>query len=256
MPALQLVVAELERELEALGRFARPFLDPEGPTKLERFRGQLRPLLNAGGGTWSIPRNDPVRSSPTNKYSHGRGEEVWAEVSCAWDLTRVERTQAVVMSGIASTCIELRRRSEEETQSLGIWRMEVGDDNSPGCYFHAQIMGQDDRPPFPNWLAIPRLPSLILTPASSIEFVLSELFQDDWLQATRQKRDDLDLWGALQKERMHGWLAWQQRIVDAHSFGVLPWTNLKRAKPDEELVSAVRGAPLPHARVGRRRRQA
>jgi hypothetical protein len=253
MLALQLLVAELEQEIDALSRFARPFLDPEGPTKLERFKGQLRPMLNAGGGFWSIPKNDPIRSAPTNKYSRGHGDQVWAEVSCKWELRRVERTQALLMTGIASTRIELLRRRENEMESLGMWRMEVGDEKSPGCYFHAQIMGQDDRPPFPTWLAIPRLPSLILTPASSIEFALSELFQDAWLEATRQKRDDLDLWGALQKQRMHSWLAWQQRIVDAHAFGVLPWTNLKRAKPDEELISAVRGTPAPRVRAGRRR---
>lgn len=245
MAALEFRLAELQSEVEALSRFASRFLDPEGPKKLDQFKYQLAPLLRDGGGPWTIPKEDPLRSKPTNQYSEGRGDAVWAAISCKWELKRIGRMRLLRVDGIASTSVELFRKDADVEESLGLWRMEIGDDESPGCHFHAQIMGQQGNPPFPNWLAIPRLPGLFLTPASTIEFVLSELYQKEWAKATSQLRTDLSLWAAVQKPRILSWLSWQRRTIEGAALGTLPWTSLKGAKPDDDLVNSVRGGPRP-----------
>jgi len=241
MAALELAIADLERELESLKGFAHGFLDADAPQKLDQFRGQLAPLLRAGGGPWAISKGEPIRTKPTNQYIGGHGELVWAAISCKWELRRINKTRHVRIDGIASTRIELFRRGTEGDESLGMWRIEIGDEASPGCYFHSQIMGQASTLPFPEWLTIPRLPTLMLTPASSIEFVLGELFQKEWARTTSQIRDEIVMWGAIQRHRIMSWLQWQTRVLDADAYGLLPWTRMKLAKPDLELVDATRG---------------
>ena len=109
-----------------------------------------------------------------------------------------------------------------------MWRLELGADNAPGCYVHAQILGESNCSPFPKSVPIPRLPSIFITPMSAVEFVLGELFQDVWRRTTAGNSGPEQRWKALQKERLERLLAWYQRELTSPLAS--PWMTLKEAK--------------------------
>ena len=79
-----------------------------------------------------------------------------------------------------------------------MWRVELGADDAPGCYFHTQILGDREESPFPKSVPIPRLPSPFVTPMAAVEFVLGELFQDKWQEEARRTRDPQRRWRSIQ----------------------------------------------------------
>ncbi|MCY3667843.1 MAG: hypothetical protein OXH81_19445 [Gemmatimonadetes bacterium] len=111
--------------------------------------------------------------------------------------------------------------------------MELGADDSPGCYVHAQILGDSDDPPFPKSVPIPRLPSIFVSPMSVVEFVLGELFQDEWAKATAGNSSEVLFWRALQQKRLQSLFSWYQSELKNSVSS--PWMTLKEAKPDGEL---------------------
>jgi hypothetical protein len=236
MADLEFRVGDLERELEAIKELASKFLAPEAPGRLDQFRYQLRALVAAGGGSWSIPLDEPVATKPTRGY--GGAHDVWAEVTATWDLKRVPKTQLVRLSGIASTRVSLFRQTEHGAERLAMWRMEIGRDESPGCYFHTHVLGDTDELPYPAWLPV-RFAGLIPTPAAALEFVLAELWQLEWTQYASRSTGGGQLWARLQKQRLAALFAWHTRVVGEEGDQVIPWTALKRAKPDAILVRAL-----------------
>ena len=101
----------------------------------------------------------------------------------------------------------------------------------------AAILGDSDEPPFPKSLPIPRLPSIFVTPMSAVEFVLGELYQDEWAKASAQNIHDAQFWRTLQKRRLRSLFSWCQGVLK-HSTSS-PWVALKTEKPkgNEFLVS-------------------
>jgi hypothetical protein len=77
---------------------------------------------------------------------------------------------------------------------LAVWRFEIGDVNHPGARFHSQVdwpLHNDRR------LEIPRLPSIVLTPLESLDFLLGELFQKRWPEHQSGK-----VWQSNQRGRL------------------------------------------------------
>ena len=120
-------------------------------------------------------------------------------------------------------------------EPLGMWRMEVADGASPGCYFHVQIQGEDGRTqrPFPHAVPVPRLPCISFTPMAVLEFVLGELFQDRWADHTRATTASVQTWRGIQGRRLERLLGWQRELVA--DTAAPPWTTLKTARPHRGL---------------------
>ena len=119
-----------------------------------------------------------------------------------------------------------------------MWRIEIGAHDAPGCYFHIQILGDSSEPPFPKDIPIPRLPSPFVTPMAAVEYVLGELFQDEWEDKTTGTQNHHRDWKAIQCQRWRNLLRWQEKKAltgDSSS----PWMNLKAAKPPDDLFVSV-----------------
>jgi hypothetical protein len=241
MPQLVFQTAELQREIEAIKEFASKYLAAESFERLDRLKYQLGPLTEAGGGNWSVPIEEPIVTRPVHLHGAGRGPQVWGEVSATWDFERVGRTRSLRLAGIASTRVSIMRIVEGVPERVAMWRMEIGDEASPGCYFHTHVLGDVAHGPFPDWLIVPRLPGLVPTPASALEFLLSELLQEEWARLTSQSRGPLELWSAVQMRRLSGLVEWHRRVLEGRPGSVVPWTALKLAKPDAELVQSLGG---------------
>ncbi len=79
---------------------------------------------------------------------------------------------------------------------------------------------------------------MLFTPMDALEFVLAELFQDDWAQHVAKENDAIRNWAGCQKDRLIKLLRWQQDRLEKNSGS--PWTALKAAKPHASLLTGVR----------------
>jgi hypothetical protein len=141
--------------------------------------------------------------------------------------------------GKASTRISVfAHRAHGAPDELARWRFEIGDSVSPGCHFHAQVLGEDNDQIFPKSMSVPRLPNMLFTPMDALEFVLAELFQDEWARHVARENDAIRNWAGCQKDRLIKLLKWQQDRLEKNSGS--PWTSLKAAKPHVHLLVRAR----------------
>ena len=207
---------------------------------LGKFLSNLQSIGSEPEGT--VHRLDlrPLHTRPSEgEYEAGSrqgGEKIYAVISGTWKLRRLGNHKSpkrkIEFCGNASTKIELYA-SDEPCKRLAMWRLELGADDAPGCYIHAQILGDSDDPPFPKSVPIPRLPSIFVTPMSAVEFVLGELFQDKWAQRTSRSTGDTQIWQKYQRQWLERLFSWYKGAVEGSSSS--PWMALKAAKPDGKL---------------------
>ena len=232
--------ADLVKETRALRNIAEDFINPGTLWTLKRlcddlyrfskaqqnrvFRLELQPLwTNISKGEYEASGRRGLR-------------QVYAIISGSWDLRPLgneSQNRKVEFCGIASTRIELYA-SDDPCTRLAMWRLEWGANDSPGCYVHAQILGDSDDPPFPQTVPVPRLPSIFVTPMGAVEFAFGELFQDKWAKATAGNTHYPQYWRARQRELLLCLFSWHRGHLENKNNGS-PWMALKKAKPKGEL---------------------
>lgn len=237
---------EMITEVDAFSYLAAPFLAPETKHVLEGLKQSLnvyRDVPTVSAFDWEISLNDPLKTIVSDGgYEVGGGGQhrVFGEITAKWQIRRVpltkrrQRSKQFKLIGLASTRVRLLCETVGRTnpQELAMWRMEVGDRSAPGCHFHTQVLGSKPDGPFPNSLPVPRLPGLILTPMAVVEFVLAEIFQDDWARHVGRDSPHLKRWAPIQRQRFERLLQWKLAIVKESSS---PWTTMKKEKPSAEL---------------------
>ena len=137
---------------------------------------------------------------------------------------KVKPTKAIGFYGKASAIFDVR--DEKSEQVVASWKMELGDANSPGCFFHTFASAEDSFP-------VPRHPNLFATPMAAIGFALGELFQGDWEKIVSGQSDPPNRWRTIQKKRLQALLEWQLEQVKKTTSS--PWCSLKVAKPKDTL---------------------
>jgi len=173
VPNLEFTFSEFQREIEAIQQLADNFISKESTYVLHQLKQNLVGIRGAAAGhvySWGIPENGPLvtKDSEGEYEPSGRGRhKIFASITSVWEIkplgpsgsaSRVHRKFA--LTGIASTRIRLIERLHGgEVTELAMWRMEVGDEASPGCHFHVQVLGTEQTPPFPNSLSVPPLRS-------------------------------------------------------------------------------------------------
>ena len=236
--------AKMEQEIDNMRLLAKPFLErdsfemviPDWKTQLTNFKNGYSDKLVR----WSIAEAKPIQTIISEgEYEPGgrRGKNVFGRISGSWDIQtpqasrRSDAKKSFILNGLASTVITIWERldGEPEPQKLLHWTVEVGDSAAPGCHFHTQIKcGMEDKP-----ISVPRLPTLLMTPMDALEFLLSELFQDEWGKHVAKENDYCKNWASCQRPRLTKLLEWQlQQVKNA---GGSPWTYLKKRKPASSL---------------------
>ncbi len=234
MAGLRFKVIELVQETKAMITMGTGFFDSRTSWALDQFLRDLQRIgsrVHTGSSRLVL---QCLHTKPSDKYEAGRrrgGKRIHAVIAGTWDLRPLEKRE-IEFCGIASTKVELYA-SDDPNERLAMWRLELGAEDSPGCYVHAQILGDTEKPPFPKSLPIPRLPSLFVTPMSAVEFVLCELFQDDWAKAIAKKSHAADDWRALQKKWLHKLFSWYREQIE--KAGSSSWVTLKEAKPKHNM---------------------
>lgn len=242
MSGIVLGLNDLRTETVALCDVAAPLLDISTRHQLRNAVTQLDNMRHSAAPSaprlWSIPEDHPLLTIPSHgQYRPGGGGtlNVVGEISFEWSVTpqkarRGKGNIAIEVTGAAST--RVRIRDVDTGEELGMWRMEIGTRDAPGSVFHIQIRGQDKSLPFPDDLRVPRFPTFVPTPATVTEFVLSELFQDDWAREFAQSQYHKNDWVEVQRERMTSWLNLQSQEL-ARARGNSPILFLKHLFPHE-----------------------
>ncbi len=252
---LQFSVAELVDEVRTVKRLAEPFLDTTTTWTLDRLAQDLDQAASRDAAERIAMQ--PLRTRPSEgEYepaSRSGGLRVQAEVRGEWAVRPVRdkgrrgsRATSIEFCGIAYTRIEVHTVGPDgPTEPVAVWRMDLGADDAPGCYFHTHVLGETDEPPFPKALTVPRLPSLFVTAPSVLEFVLAELFQGQWHAHLSRSGGQFDPWKALQRRRLAALLEWQldcvargrprRQFAGDQRSQTSAWAALKDAKPPHNL---------------------
>jgi hypothetical protein len=245
MAELQFLFSEIIDEIESFTHLASKFIALGSQHVLPRFKSTLqsyRDQAHQGTLPWNISVSDPLKTIVSEgEYESGRkrgSHRVVAEIDALWEIQRIPTKKRKApathfqLVGIASTRVRLFCEAAPARHEIGMWRMEIGDANSPGCHFHVQILGENAEAPFPKSLCIPRLPGLIITPMAVTEFVLAEIFQNQWPEHIGYDTPHLRRWAPIQRRRLNKLLDWNLSLLDD---GGSPWTTIKQRKPDVGL---------------------
>lgn len=245
MARLKFLFADIAAEINAVAMVADKFIARGSAKVLPRLTADLEVIRSRPMGNhlpWSIPENLPLCTTTSHgQYDRHGGRDVFAEISSIWQIEPLEdhnaasiRHREFALAGLASTKVRIiEGQADAPGQELAMWRVEIGDERSPGCCFHVQVLGQSEDPPFPSSVPVPRFPALFLTPMSVLEFVLGELFQETWRKHAARDTPPMQSWREIQRLRLGRLLSWKAEQVK-HSVGP-PWTALKSAKPPENL---------------------
>lgn len=233
MTGLQFTTSELIREIKALREIAINYLDPNYIWSLDKFKGNIESIWSADESEFKL-KLEPLHTIPAEI----NGQKIYAVCRGVWDVTplgkpkRNNQNRKIKFSGIASTKVELYKENDRNTP-VSMWRLELGTHDSPGCYFHSQILGESTEPPFPKSVPIPRLPSLFITPMAAVEYVLGELFQETWKKAAASGSGNAPYWRNLQQSRLKILLSWYQDLLA--NIDTSPWMVIKTSKPEDDM---------------------
>ena len=240
---------EMNIEIENMKKLSATFLEDSSTHSVlpmwQRDLLSYRASRTTGIHPWTIRESKPIRTKPSNgEYQCGGNghHKVFGEVSAKWEIQLVRlkgkkkhyAPSLFSLNGLASTKVRILEVRGTEEIELARWRFEIGDSQSPGCHFHVQVLGDDNDVMFPRTLDVPRLPGIMVTPMDALEFLLAELFQDEWKKITSRSSDALAAWAACQRKRLTKVLEWQQTTLSTGSGS--PWTLLKISKPDSDLL--------------------
>jgi hypothetical protein len=167
---------------------------------------------------------------------------LFASITAIWGIKLIDPKKKKVavtdfeLVGLASTRIALvEGKPDQPGKTLAVWKMEIGDAASPGCHFHVQVDG-DGGAYYPSTLCVPRLPGILASPMAAAEFVLGELFQDEWPEHSARTLVGADRWEGIQKKRLRKLLNWS--LCEVSRAGRSPWMLLKGAKPSPGIFVA------------------
>ena len=255
-PPIRFKVAELVEEVRLMQGLAGKFLENEDLGALANVKEQVERLSYTQQKTTIATRaNWPIRTKRCNggyeRQEGGQYKDLFGELTFRWELKPLGQasktrgtTREAELAGIASSVVRLKVGQGESNVPVASWRMELGDNVSPGAFFHAQIpdttgpisveANQTPLTMWPTWLPVPRLPIPPITPMLALEFALGELFRDKWRDHIGGGGHDADRWRSLQRERYVRFYDWQKKIAETSGLGS-PLTSVINAKPEYDI---------------------
>jgi hypothetical protein len=234
--------SDFAAEIAAIVKLTSRFLDPSTASIFSQLQNEIQQVQRSKtemSFNWDVSESRPLRTLPTSGYECGKRKgaiDVVGEISWRWQIQKCFAPKSLgkyfIVSGNASVKVSIFDANGSASDRLAMWRVECGAADSPGCFFHTQILGDDGDGPFPKRLSIPRLPTLFVTPMAVIEFFLGELFQDDWQKHITGTGGAKDYWSGVQKRRLESLLKWKLRQI--RNCQGSPWLALKLAKPTSD----------------------
>jgi hypothetical protein len=225
------------RELEAI---AGQFLTRGSMSRLSVAADQIKMIARSRDKTWrwQIDSVDPLWTTLSEGECErdGKGKNLVGCLSFVWTVRGDGKKEVeLVDEGIASTVISIHEVDDQvaelpkdrKTTCVQRWNIDVVTSQvAPGPAFHAQT-------PNPANVPVPRLPSLLVSPADCLDFLLGELFQDRWREH-QMRHQRIRSFSRYQQSRFRALLeehlAWLDQIGDSSA-----WISLKDQRPRDGL---------------------
>jgi len=181
-------VSDLQRDLRFIENIAKRYLNRGSESKLSAAADNLDFVSRntVRDSCWQIDEGEALWTIPSlgKCEKDGRGKSLQGRLSFVWTMRGVKNgVVELVDSGKASTVLtiyevvldgDVCRLKDGEDQWLQKWSFDiVTDKKAPGPGIHAQVSN-------PKNLPIPRVPTMLFSPADCLDFLLGELFQCDW----------------------------------------------------------------------------
>lgn len=242
MAGVQLEFSPLLAEWDELRNLTYDFVDTHGAYGILQSKQTLRNIQDSEVDVprrWALDPGNAIRTIRRDGVFEPASEkhgQVWATLSFSWEITRRFGPQGTKthfeITGEASTVIRICTDVGGKEVQLAMWRMETGAEDGPGAAFYARIMGEKAAGQFPKSLPIPRLPIFPTTPASALEFVIAELFQDTWLQHLGATSQRWHTWKTIQSDRLRNYHEWSLDTLRTRRGS--PITDLKQSFPEPD----------------------
>lgn len=248
MTRFALSFGDVASEIESLIGMAEPFLNPDTIWVLHDLRSQLERIRNERDrdNRWEITLDKPLLTQPCGgAYQAGGGRHnAYAAISATWTVRphADDPDRLFEVTGNASCLVVLLEESTPDPVELGRFHIDVGAAGGPGTIFHVQFSEQPDSQAFPTTLDVPRLPTPPLTPLGVIEFMLGELFQEEWIRRVSQRNGPQTRWTGIQRRRLVNFMDWQLQLLCRDAAELSPLMAMKRGpvQPDLFLDTFVR----------------
>ncbi|SRR5258708_6917342 len=211
MGGLRFSTDQITSEIQGMADLAEVFLSGQHSQSLRRAGHDLKNALRSGG-IWQIPRHNPLETVESEEAG-----SLFGRLSFQWEVRPV-KTHRFFHVGNASTTIEIHGLSS--SGPLVSWNTDIGGPSHPGYRFHSQIVSNG------NSLAVPRLPSILVTPTDCLDFLLGELFQKKWEKHQVKEQGRTAGWTQGVRKRICHLLHWKAERA-AQSRGMTPWMTLK-----------------------------
>lgn len=211
MAELHFSTEQIKAETNGMAALAAPFLGRKHSDRFRRAAYDLNLALKSGG-VWQIPAADPIETLE----NEGEAGVLFGTLSFKWEVREIT-PKTFSVSGNASTTLGIH--SLEGAPSVS-WNTDIGGAAHPGYRFHMQIRANQKS------MDIPRFPSLLLTPADCLDFLLGELFQQNWTRHQDQKRLETAGWTQGVRTRICRLLRMKAECAGKSS-GITPWMTLK-----------------------------
>lgn len=189
------------REIELASEYFRKYVASETIGSLDEWCQKMRAFkqgaLRGTRTSWQIPLERPLRTVVSRGQYHPGNNgtfNVIGTVSSIWEIEHVGKHASVPRNDEVfrlvddgSTLVKILRIHDDSSEScIAAWRFDVGVAASPGFHFHSKVETWPDAPVgqeqiyFPRTLDVPRFPSLLFFPLDALEYLLGELFQENW----------------------------------------------------------------------------
>lgn len=233
---IMLSYVSILNEVYRMKKLTADFISSEGVldacvSNLESIRNSTPNRMHR----WEISDEWPLTTVPSaGEYrasQKGGGQTVYGTLTFRWEIENPDcgsgHPDNFHLIGEATISLKMFLETHD---LVAQWQIEAGDASSPGCHFHSAVNQYGPDGLFPEWLKVPRLPSVLLTPMDGLEFLLGEMFQLRWAQAVSEDSEDKNSWTKSQKTRLSKLLKWKlDKIRNAET---TPWMALKKAKPE------------------------
>jgi hypothetical protein len=220
-------------------------LPPVSVERLRRLAEGLEPIANSGEHrkiTWSTVDGPIETYGSDGGHQPGRvghGRSLKGVVNFTWEIQTIgarlkhpeNRLLALWNSSVRVRLVDII----SEGEVVASWDFDIGNHQSPGCHFHAKFAhpNQAERELLKD-VDVPRLPSFIFMPTDAIEFVIGELWQDDWRKTAASGTREVEAWRHYPKHRFKRLLEWYSSELS--STRGTPWVQLKCAKPEALIL--------------------
>jgi hypothetical protein len=239
---LKLGYAQVETELTAFRPLARHCLTDTSVQALDQWLADLVSTASIKSERVCTVKTSSVLSTRSNDGKHQKASSVslFGEIEFTWDIipeapkSKLAAAKHFLLENASIRLAICEQREAGGHDTLASWTFDIGNQESPGCHFHAKY--DDAGVGASTNIDIPRLPTLVVMPTDAMAFLFGELWQKQWsIDLVTDLRDPASRWRSWPRDRLAAVLSAFVKCINEDT-GLIPWAAFKAYKPGSDLL--------------------